>query len=270
MSHNESNEPSDSFDGMTPEWSLHGQDGSVSPAQNRERDADLSTQELEQLYRQALNAVETADAVESQLGLDAEEPSPQAAPQETPSPDSPRSGRSPAPQIQPRQILEAALFVGGTNLTAKKLGRLLGEDIPPEKVESEIEALEQLYARQNRPYQIQFGEGGYRLQLKAEFERIRNRVYGLGPKEVKLSQEALEVLAMVAYQQPVARDVLLDKGPRNVGSILNQLLRRELIVLERTGESRNDIEYSTTGRFLQVFGITDLKHLPQPDDLTFK
>jgi segregation and condensation protein B len=268
MSHKEPNEPPDSFDAMTPEWNLHAADGSVTPAENEEPDADLSTQELEQLYRQALNAVEVADAVESQLGLDGEQTSPQPSNEESPAP--PTGSSSPAPKIQPRQILEAALFVGGTNLTTKKLGRLLGEDVSSEKVEAEIEALQQLYARQNRPYQIHFGEGGYRLELNPEFERIRNRVYGLGPREVKLSQEALEVLAMIAYRQPVARQALLEKGPRNAGSILNQLLRRELIVLERTGESRHDVQYSTTDRFLQVFGIADLKHLPQPDDLTFK
>ena len=263
-----SEEHDDTFEEMTPEWQLHGEDGSVEPA-GGDLDADLSTQELEQLYQQALNVVEMADAVETQLDLDDEEPSPQpadVAPQVPP----PALPPSPTPKLQPRQILEAALFVGGTDLTTKKLGRLLGEDTASDKVESEIDALNTLYTRQKRPYQIHFGEGGYRLELNSEFERIRNRVYGLGPKEVKLTQEALEVLAMVAYQQPVPRDLLLEKGPRNTGGILNQLLRRELIVLERTGTSRKDVQYSTTDRFLQVFGITDLKHLPQPDDLTFK
>lgn len=269
MSQDKPDEPDDSFEEMTPAWTLYGEDGSIVPA-GGEQDADLSTQELEQLYRQALNAVEMADAVESLLGPDVAESPPkstEASPSVAPSA---KQVSAQAPKTRPRQILEAALFVGGTNLTTKKMGRLLGEDTSSEKVESEIEALNKLYVRQSRPYRIQFGEGGYRLELNSEFERIRNRVYGLGPKEVKLSQEVLEVLAMIAYQQPVSRSVLLEKGPRNVGGALNQLLRRELIVLERNAEDRKDVQYSTTDRFLQVFGITDLKHLPQPDDLTFK
>lgn len=263
-------EPEDSFEEMTPGWQLHGEDGSVAPTGSSESDADLSTQELEQLYQQALNVVEMADAVETQLGLDDEAHSPQPADDEPQTSPLPTAPSCPTPKLQPRQILEAALFVGGTNLTTKTLGRLLGEATASEKVESEIETLNKLYVRQQRPYRIHFGEGGYRLDLNSEFERIRNRVYGLGPKEVKLTQEALEVLAMVAYQQPVSRAALLEKGPRYVSGILNQLLRRELIVLERTGDNRKDVQYSTTQRFLQVFGITDLKHLPQPDDLTFK
>ena len=95
-------------------------------------------------------------------------------------------------------------------------------------------------------------------------------MYGLGPKDVKLTQDALEVLAMVAYRQPIKREVILKKGPKNAGSLLNQLLRRELIVLERVGDTRNDVEYSTTDRFLQVFGLAELNDLPQPDDLSFK
>jgi chromosome segregation and condensation protein ScpB len=87
------------------------------------------------------------------------------------------------------------------------------------------------------------------LVLKADFERIRNRVYGLGPKDVKLTQDALEVLAMIAYRQPVTREVIIEKGPKNASSLLNQLLRRELIILERVGDTRNDVEYTTTDRF---------------------
>ena len=268
----------DSFDQMTPEWTVHNEDGSTESVSHDDEDGDLYTQELERLYQQAMNVVEVADAVEHSLDIeDAQEnQSENSSADEKPSDQSSKtsSATETAPpllaKMQPIQILEAALFVGGTDLTIKKLGRLLGESVTAETVESEIATLNERYERQQRPYQIDFGEGGYRLVLKSDFERIRNRVYGLGPKDVKLTQDALEVLAMVAYRQPIKREVILKKGPKNAGSLLNQLLRRELIVLERVGDTRNDVEYSTTDRFLQVFGLAELNDLPQPDDLSFK
>ena len=262
-------EETDSFDNMTPEWTLHGEDGVTEPVDSPADESDLSTQDLERLYRQAMNAVDMADAVEASLGL--EEKSDSEATLESSAPVISEAARQPQiPKMQPIQILEAALFVGGTDLTLKKLGRLLGENASAELLESNIEILNNRYRQQQRPYEIQFGEGGYRLAIHSDFERIRNRVYGLGPKDVKLTQEALQVLAMVAYRQPISRREILEKGPKSAGSLLNQLLRRELIVLERVGDTRNDVEYSTTDRFLEVFGLTELNDLPQPDDLTFK
>jgi len=271
-------ENTDSFDEMTPEWTVHKEDSSKEPASHMDDDGDLSTQELERLYQQAMNVVDMADAVESSLGLDDSEnetdsDSLEQAPieREESRPHSHIDLPSPlVPKMQPIQILEAALFVGGTDLTIKKLGRLLGESVTPDMVEIEIATLNTRYEQQQRPYQINFGEGGYKVVLKSDFERIRNRVYGLGPKDVKLTQDALEILAMIAYRQPAERELILEKGPKNASSLLNQLLRRELIVLERVGDSRKDVAYTTTDRFLQVFGLTDLKDLPQPDDLSFK
>ena len=105
--------------------------------------------------------------------------------------------------MTPRQIIEACLFVGGTALTSKRLCGVLRGDSQAEFVDHEINELNRLYAAENRPYEIRLVEGGYRLSLREEFERIRHKVYGLGPKEVRLSQEALEVLAVVADRKSV-------------------------------------------------------------------
>mgnify|MGYP002396995640 CR=1 FL=1 len=96
---------------------------------------------------------------------------------------------------------------------------------------------------------------------------MRNRVFGLGPKEVRLSQEALEVLSLVAYQQPISRQQLEQFGKPNATGMLRQLLRRELIAIERGNNPRRDITYRTTPRFLEVFGVTAIDDLPQPDEI---
>jgi len=95
------------------------------------------------------------------------------------------------PRVTACQLVEAALFVGGRALTAKKLASLVGPDTESSSIEEEIEGLNRLYSSEGRPYEIRLAEGGYRLQLREdeELDRLKNRVFGLGPKEVKLSQE---------------------------------------------------------------------------------
>jgi segregation and condensation protein B len=175
-----------------------------------------------------------------------------------------------ATRVTPRQIIEAALFVGGAPLTAKRLGSILGGEFDHEFVDRTIEDLNQLYGRQARPYEVRLGEGGYRLQLRPEFDRIRHRVYGLGPKEVKLSQEALELLALVAYKQPISPEEIEECGRPNAGGVLRQLLRRELIAIHRAEDDPKAVKYATTPRFLQLFGLTEIDELPRADELSLK
>jgi segregation and condensation protein B len=170
----------------------------------------------------------------------------------------------------PRQIIEACLFVGGDPLTSKRMSVVLRGEFDADFVDREINELNRLYAVEERPYEIRSGEGGYRLTLRDEFERIRHKVYGLGPKEVRLSQEALEVLAVVAYHQPVKQARVEELGKPGCGPILRQLVRRELIAIARDPEHPKDVNYITTSRFLSLFGIGSLDDLPRLEQVTYK
>jgi segregation and condensation protein B len=256
-------------------------------------DAVDETDELEALYRRALETLEQAEeqvaSAFEDLALDeleVVEEDPESAGDEPPGPhgalvaddeadatadDSAEvDGEEGRPtRLRLRQIVEAALFVGGTAITSKRLCALLHGEFDLDRIETTLAELDAHYAAQGRPYEIAFGEGGWRLALRPEYERLRDRVYGLGPKEVRLSQEALEVLAFVAYRQPVARSDFERTGRPNAGSVLNQLLRRELIVLER-GAGKQEIRYRTAPRFLELFGLRHLDDLPRAADVAFK
>ena len=183
----------------------------------------------------------------------------------------PESRTDPLPQrVTARQVIEAAIFVGGEPLTAKKLCYMLKGDYDLDAVERAIEDLNLQYVDEARPYEIRLGEGGYRMVLREEFERIRNRVFGIGPREVRLSQDVLEVLALVAYRQPITPEEIEELGKEKPGPLLRQLLRRELIALERDSENRKRVTYSTTKRFLSLFGLGSIDELPQADELAFK
>lgn len=173
-------------------------------------------------------------------------------------------------QVTPAQVIEAALFVGGGALSAKKICGLLRGSFDPAFVTKTIEELNEQYRAEGRPYEVILGDGGYRLELCSEFEKVRQRVYGSGPREVKLSQDVLEVLALVAYRQPISQPEVESHGKQNAGNVLRQLLRRDLVSIQRGEGGRKDIRYLTTPRFLQVFGLGSLDELPQPDDLARK
>ena len=172
--------------------------------------------------------------------------------------------------LTPREILEACLFVGGNALTASRLAGVLRGDFDSEFVDREIDELNRLYAAQSRPYEIRLGDGGYRLTLREEFEKIRHKVYGLGPKEVRLSQEALEVLAVVAYHQPMKQSRVEEMGKPGCGAVLRQLVRRELLAVERDPAQPRDVNYKTTRRFLSLFGIRSLEELPRSEQVSYK
>jgi len=257
---------------------------------------ELSAEDIEAAYHRALEAMSAVEQAVPELAADVEseppneatsEPaaaSPVSEPQGRRPSDSLRSDREPRQTsvdaasavtereqvVQPRQVVEAALFVGGEPLTAKRLAKLLGENTQGEEAERIIARLNEQYLQERRPYEICLEEGGYRLTLRLEYERVRDRVYGRSPKEVKLSQEALEVLAFVAYQQPARCQDIEDAGKTNAASVLRQLLRRQLVSLRRGDDPSADVTYVTTPRFLDVFGLRNLDELPLPDDLALK
>ena len=172
--------------------------------------------------------------------------------------------------VTPVQVIEAALFVGGVPLTARKICGLVRGTFDASFVEQSIDELNAAYLAQCRPYEIRLGEGGYRLELRAEYDRLRHRVYGSGPREVRLAQDVLEVLALVAYRQPISQKEIESHGKDNAGNLLRQLLRRDLVSFERGPGGRKDLQYQTTPRFLSVFGLASLDDLPQAEDLAKK
>jgi segregation and condensation protein B len=241
-------------------------------------DRDWSADEIEQAYRKALEAADVPELA----GWEPEPISddPFAAPPSAPLPlavgvphataTATAAEASPDPRpITPRQIVEALLFVGGKPLTSRALCDVVGGSTTQEQIEDQIAAINGDYASQNRPYEVRLVEGGYCLTLRSSFEKVRNRVFGAGPREVKLSQDALEVLAFVAYQQPVTADALEETGKQNASGLLRQLLRRELVALKR-GDDPGNVRYETTPRFLELFGLTSLRDLPRAEQINLR
>ncbi|RLT22699.1 MAG: hypothetical protein DWI29_00300 [Planctomycetota bacterium] len=174
-------------------------------------------------------------------------------------------------RVSPREVIEAAVFVGGNvALTARKLASLIGQDIDNRVAVSLVDSLNQSYQNENRPYEIRLHEGGYQLQMREEFQDVSTRSFGTGPRDVKLSPETLEVLAFVAWNQPVQKEQIESIGRQSSMALLRQLLRLQLVELQRNGTGRTDVSYVTTAKFLKLFGLKSLAELPTADIFSFK
>lgn len=256
-------------------------------------DEEFLFEDLEAAYLKALEAAELVEAtfadaaIRAEVGCDSTDaanletsfPAVDPAPPSPHEPATAASGglfpsapRRPQPadeaeSVTQIMVLEALLFVGGKPLPSKRLLDLLGVSVTLEQLESWLAELNARYQSENRPYEARLIEGGYCLQLRAEFESVRQRVFGQGPREVKLSQEALEILAFIAYRQPVTRGELEAVDRPQWPAVVRQLLRRQLVSLERHAEGER---YRTTPRFLEVFGLTSVEDLPTTSDFQFK
>jgi segregation and condensation protein B len=174
---------------------------------------------------------------------------------------------SEAVEVTPRNILEAMLFVGSSNnepLSRRVVAGLM-RGVSPREIDELVRELNETYAAEACPYHIVSVGTGYTMQLRAEFARLRDKFYGR-VREAKLSQPAIDVLAMVAYRQPITRDAVNELRGQTSGAILSQLVRRELLRIERTEENPRTPLYSTTDRFLDLFGMASIDELPQSQE----
>lgn len=137
--------------------------------------------------------------------------------------------------------------------------------VSPREIDELVRELNEAYEVEACPYHIVSVGAGYSMQLRPEFARLRDKFYGR-VREAKLSQPAIDVLAMVAYRQPISRDAISNLRGQSSGAVLSQLVRRELLRIERAEENPRTPLYYTTDRFLDLFGMTGIDELPQSQE----
>jgi segregation and condensation protein B len=172
--------------------------------------------------------------------------------------------------VTPEAIIEAALFVGHPDNKAFSEQRLasLMRDVSPDEVVALIEQLNQSYREANQALRIIRDDLGYRMTIAPEVESLRRSFLGK-VREARLTQMAIEVLALVAYQPGVTGQKVQDQRGRESASLLNQLVRRQLLRMERVKPQdggRAVPVYYTTERFLYLFGLESLEDLPQVEE----
>ena len=173
--------------------------------------------------------------------------------------------------LSPRMIVEGMLFVGnseGGAITNRQMAASM-RDVSPTEIDELISELNASYEQAGTPYEIVSAAAGYRMQIRERYDAVRQRFHGR-VREAKLTPPAIEVLSVIAYRQPLtSEDVTKIRGS---GSrvILNQLVRRGLLRIERPSAAPQKPVYRTTLRFNQLFRIDSPLDLPSSEDLDDK
>ncbi|HEU4394829.1 MAG TPA: SMC-Scp complex subunit ScpB [Planctomycetota bacterium] len=176
----------------------------------------------------------------------------------------PAAGAAPAPA--PRQVLEALLFAADAPLPLDRLREAAGiEDARAAR--DLLDGLRAEYESGGRAFSLEEVAGGWQVLTRAAYAPWIARLHRR-PERARLTQAALETLAVVAYRQPVLRtDVERVRGVA-CGDTLRALMERDLVrVAGRAEEPGSPLLYGTTPRFLAEFGLRGLKDLPTAKDL---
>jgi segregation and condensation protein B len=175
-------------------------------------------------------------------------------------------------EIRLETIIEAMLFVGNREnqpLDADQIAEKL-RNVSADEVDQAVVHLNEHYQERDCPYTIVSESSGYRMVLRSEFESVRNNFYGKirGPR---LSQQAIDTLAVVAYRQPVTAGEIQSLRQQSSKGVLNQLVRRNLLSTScEVQDKKRIVHYSTTQRFLEVFQIQSLDDIPKADELDYR
>lgn len=172
--------------------------------------------------------------------------------------------------VTPEAIIEGALFIGHPEnklITEQRLAALMRE-VTPEEVVELIAKLNQSYRDADQALRIIRDDQGYRMTISPEVENVRRSFSGK-IREAKLAQAAIEVLALVVYQPGISAQKVQDQRGRECGPLLNQLVRRQLLSIERKipeEGGRAVPHYYPTERFLTLFELESLDDLPQVEE----
>lgn len=162
--------------------------------------------------------------------------------------------------------VEAVLLVASEPLGLRKIGQFASLADATE-ARTLIRRLNQIYDTTGTAFRVEEVAGGFQLLSRRRFggwlARLHQRTV-----ETRLSAPAMETLAVVAYRQPVLRAEIEAVRGVQCGDLLRQLMERDLVRISgRSAELGRPFLYSTTKRFLQVFGLRHLDELPRAQDL---
>lgn len=165
-----------------------------------------------------------------------------------------------------KPIIESLIYASPDPLTPKALFKLLDSE-PKEDVEAALASLQADYDARGGGLQMVEVAGGYQIVTRPELHDWVRRLFHERSTQ-KLSVQALETLAVIAYKQPVTAPEITDIRGVNTSGVLGTLLDRKLIkIAGRKQVVGRPFMYATTREFLNRFGLRDLTDLPRIEDM---
>jgi segregation and condensation protein B len=179
-----------------------------------------------------------------------------------PTPDSPVPS---PPPLNPTEVIEALLFAADAPVKLDRLAELA--EVPPETARAVIDSLNANYQETGRTFRVQRVAQGFQLYTMPAYAEFVRRLYQHQYTH-RLSRAALEVMAIVAYKQPVTRPEIEQlRGVDCSGPIVTLLERRLIATYGRAARPGNPFLYRTTPEFLRYFGLAGLEDLPRMEEI---
>lgn len=168
-----------------------------------------------------------------------------------------------------KNIVEALIFSSDRPLSIKQIKDIINDEkvtsgltVDMKKIEEAVRELMEQYSGDEYSYQLMEIAGGYRFATKKEYAVWLAKLNKEKLKR-KLSQSALETLAIIAYNQPITRGEIEAIRGVNVDYIIGALLEKDLITLKGRAESiGRPMLYGITNTFLEYLGIASINDLP--------
>ena len=183
-----------------------------------------------------------------------EQPEPTTAGQ-----DEPPAAQALFPQADLRSSLEAILLVADEPVPQTLLAQIL--ELPRDAVGAALAELAAAYTAEGRGFDLREVAGGWRYYTRSEYAPVVEKFVRDG-QEVRLTQAALETLAVVAYRQPVGRAQVSAVRGVNCDGVMRTLTLRGLIEEAGSDQETGAILFRTTGYFLERLGLASLEQLP--------
>lgn len=172
-----------------------------------------------------------------------------------------------------RSVIEALVFSSDEPISSSEIIKAIkgidGEeiDVNENDVLESIDGLNEIYYSENRSFQILKIAGGFTFGTKTDFAKYLGFLSSEKSKK-RLSQAALETLAIIAYKQPITKPEIEAIRGVNTDYMMNTLLEKKLITISGRSETvGRPLLYATTNEFLVYFGLNKISDLPKPREI---
>ena len=162
-----------------------------------------------------------------------------------------------------KKIIESLLFVSDKPLLNREIRSVIKDELPEDiKIEDIMREIQQEYVQLNRSFELKFVADGWTFATKPEYSSWIKKL--LKEKTIlKLSPSAMEVLAIIAYKQPITRAEIDNVRGVDSGGVIDTLTDRKFIkIVGRKETLGRPLLYGTTQEFLRHFGLSHLSELP--------
>ena len=162
--------------------------------------------------------------------------------------------------------VETVVFLSERPLSVKKIGACVGEEVPVEAIKEALACLQETYAAKTHGLELVHVAKGWQFRTKADFAKYAQGLFKAGA--TLLSPTAMEVLAIIAYRQPISKTQIDEIRGVDSSYVVRGLMDKRLVkTIGRSDEIGRPTLYGTTPEFLELFNLSDIDQLPAEHEL---